>query len=87
MAEGLVLKFAGIGEAEYDAVNAKLDFDPKTGEGDWPPGLLHHAAGASDGGLVVTEIWESRQDQGNFMASQLGPALAGMPEPTARGSK
>ena len=36
MAEGLVLQFAGIGEAEYDAVNAKLDFNPKTGEGDWP---------------------------------------------------
>ena len=73
MAEGLVLQFAGIGEAEYDAVNAKLDFNPKTGEGDWPAGLLDHAAGASDGGWVVTEIWESRQAQGHFMANRLGP--------------
>ncbi|HEX9066655.1 MAG TPA: hypothetical protein VF843_16215 [Streptosporangiaceae bacterium] len=81
MAEGLVLQFAGIGEADYDAVNSRLDFNPRTGEGNWPAGLLHHAAGASDSGWVVTEIWESRQAQGDFMASRLGPALAGMPEP------
>lgn len=81
MADGVVLQFAGVSEAEYDAVNAKLGIDPRTGEGDWPAGLLHHTAGASDGGWVVTEIWESRQAQGEFMSSRLGPALAGMPQP------
>jgi hypothetical protein len=82
MAEGLVLQFAGVGEADYDAVNARLHFNPKTGEGDWPAGLLHHAAGASDGGWVVTEVWESREAQRDFMSSRLGQALGGMPEPS-----
>src|SRR5664280_1113094 len=35
MAAGIILQYPfGIGEAEYDAVNAKLGWIPKTGEGD-----------------------------------------------------
>jgi len=83
MANGLVLQFpVGVGESDYDAVNAKLNFNPRTGEGDWPAGLLSHSAGASeDGGWVVTEVWESKEAQGAFMGSRLGPSLAGLPEP------
>ena len=84
MANGLVLQFpAGTSESDYDAVNAKLNFNPRTGEGDWPAGLMSHSAGASEeGGWVVTEIWESKDAQGAFMGSRLGPALAGLQEPT-----
>ena len=39
MAAGIILRYPfGIGEAEYDAVNAELGWIPKTGEGDRPDG-------------------------------------------------
>ncbi len=77
MAEALILEFTGVGEAEYTAVNKHLGIDMQTGEGDWPAGLLSHAAGAAENGtFVVAEVWSSRADQGAFMQSRLGPALA-----------
>ncbi len=77
MAVGLILEFTGVGEAEYDAVNSKLGVDMRTGTGDWPAGLLMHAAGtAEDGAFVVTEVWSSRADQAAFMQNRLGAALA-----------
>jgi hypothetical protein len=77
MAEVLILKFAGVGQADYDAVNGKLGIDTASGEGDWPEGMLMHAAGtAEDGGFVVTEVWSSREAQAAFMDTRLGAALA-----------
>ena len=77
MAEALILEFAGIGKAEYDAVNGKLGIDMDAGTGDWPAGLLMHAAGTSERGtLVVAEVWDSREAQGAFMHDRLGEALA-----------
>jgi hypothetical protein len=77
MAETLILEFTGLGEADYAAVNRQLGIDMHTGKGNWPPGLLSHAAGmADDGTFIVTEVWSSRADQGTFMQSRLGPALA-----------
>ena len=76
MPAGLVLQFSGTGRAEYEAVNKRLNIDPKTGSGDWPTGLLTHAGGATDdGNLVVIEVWESREAQGRFMQDRLGRAL------------
>jgi hypothetical protein len=77
MPEALILEFTGVGESEYAAVNSHLGIDMKTGKGDWPAGLLAHAAGPTDDGtFLVTEIWSSRADQGAFMDSRLGAALA-----------
>jgi hypothetical protein len=45
MAEALILEFTGVSEAEYAAVNKHLGIDMQTGQGDWPAGLLSHAAG------------------------------------------
>jgi hypothetical protein len=76
MPEEVILEFTGVSEAEYAAVNGQLGIDMRTGKGDWPPGLLSHAAGtADDGTFVVTEVWNSRADQGAFLESRLGPAL------------
>ena len=44
MPEALILEFTGVTEAEYGAVNKHLGIDMHTGQGDWPPGLLAHAA-------------------------------------------
>jgi hypothetical protein len=82
VAAGLVLQFSGVGEPDYDAVNSKLQFNPRTGEGDWPAGLQSHCAGASGNDWVVTEIWESKEAQAAFMRDHLGPALSGMPAPS-----
>jgi hypothetical protein len=82
MAAGLILQFpASVGEQEYDAVNSRLGWNPRTAEGDWPAGLQSHSAGTSDEGWVVTEVWESKDAQAAFMKSRLGPALVGQPEP------
>lgn len=77
MPEVLILEFSGLGETEYAAVNAELGIDMRTGAGDWPDGMLSHAAGAADDGtFLVTEVWSSRADQEKFMQARLGQALA-----------
>ncbi len=76
MAEALILEFAGLNDADYAAVNKNLGIDMETGAGDWPSGMLSHAAGQSDQGtFVVTEVWSSRADQAAFLEGRLGPAL------------
>jgi hypothetical protein len=58
----------------------------QTGQGDWPAGLLSHAAGsADDGTFIVSEVWSSRAAQEAFPGSRLGPALgaAGVSGPPA----
>jgi len=85
MAQGLILEFAGdVGREQYDAVNALLDVNVQTGAGRWPATLLYHAAGAKADGWVVFEVWESQEDQAQFMSERLGPALgqAGLSAPT-----
>ena len=48
--KALILEFQGLGPEQYIAVNDILGIDTETGEGDWPDGLLMHAAGVSDDG-------------------------------------
>jgi len=86
MSELLILEFEGLSDAEYDAVNADLGIDMTSGEGDWPAGLHTHTAGATDGGWIVVEVWETQDDQDEFMKSRLGPALhkAGVTKPPKR---
>jgi hypothetical protein len=44
--------------------------------GNFPEGLVTHAAGRSDRGtFIVTEVRESRAAQEHFMQSRLGAAL------------
>jgi hypothetical protein len=77
MAEALILEFTGIGEEEYNAVNAKLGIDMASGTGDWPEGMLSHAAGRTDSDtFAVIEVWSSRDAQAAFMQTRLGDALA-----------
>ena len=64
MAQGLILEFDEGGEAEYRAVSAHLGIDVETGTGDWPDGLLSHAAGTSSNGTwVVMEVWASARSR------------------------
>jgi hypothetical protein len=84
MAQAMILEFAGVGKADYDAVNGKLGIDTTRRDSDWPKGMVTHAAGPTeDGGWIVIEVWESQAAQGAFMETRLGPALheAGLPAP------
>jgi hypothetical protein len=77
MPEVMILEFSGVTEADYASVNGHLGIDMHTGEGNWPSGLISHAAGLGDDGtFVVTEVWNSRADQAAFLDGRLGPALA-----------
>jgi hypothetical protein len=83
MAYGIVLEFTGVEQEQYDAVNGKLGIDMKSGRGDWPAGLVSHAAGPTGDGWIVTEVWESKVLQQAFMSARLAAALAaaGVPAP------
>ena len=76
MAEVIILEFEGLGADEYQRVNEALGIDMDTGEGDWPEGLISHEAAGSADGLVVFEIWDSRESQEEFMSGRLAAALA-----------
>ena len=68
----------GIGQAQYEAVNEKLN-----AQGDPPAGLIFHAAGqGEDGQWRIVEAWESREQFDRFNKERLTPAIAevtGMP--------
>jgi hypothetical protein len=87
MSELLILEFEGFGAKEYEQVNALLGIDQDTGDGDWPAGLHTHLAGPTEGGgWLVVEVWETQEDQEEFMNTRLGPALgqAGVTGPPKR---
>ena len=83
MSDALIFEFSGVNSDLYHQVNQVLQFDPATGEGDWPDGLVSHTGAESGDTLLVFEVWESQAAQEAFMASRLGPALGqvGVPEP------
>jgi|tagenome__1003787_1003787.scaffolds.fasta_scaffold20948735_2 hypothetical protein len=86
MAVGLVLEFTGQTREQYETVGRHLGIDLLGGVGDWPDGLLSHAAGAGDSGWSVMEVWASRADQERFLEGRLRAALdkAGVQGPPAR---
>jgi len=55
MAVGIRIKFAGLTQEQFDAVNTHVDPDNNP-----PKGLLFHASGPIDGGWGVIDFWESR---------------------------
>jgi hypothetical protein len=82
MAEAVIFEFSELTPDQYRAINSQLGLDAATGEGDWPSGLLSHTGGATEGGgLVVFEVWDSRESEAAFMQSRLGPAFAGTGAP------
>jgi hypothetical protein len=84
MAEGLIIEFEGATRELYDGVNAIVQVETTNPNATgWPSGLAFHAAGETQTGAIVFEVWDSRADQERFMADRLGPALqqAGAPAP------
>ncbi len=86
MAELFVLEFDGFDNGDYEKVNELLGIDMNSGEGDWPAGVVSHAAGKTANGWTVVEVWESREAQEKFMNERLGKALqqAGVDRPPTK---
>ncbi len=84
MADAIIWEFDGMSRDDYDAVNEKLGIDPDGGG--WPDGLISHTGAAKPDGLVVFEVWESRDAQDRFLNDRLRPALeaAGVTTPPTR---
>jgi quinol monooxygenase YgiN len=80
-----ILEFNGVSVEQYHEVDGYLGIDVRTGEGDWPAGLMSHVGSMGDhDNFVVFEVWDSKDAQQAFMESRLGAALAkaSVPEPT-----
>ena len=76
MPSQIILEFEHVTKKEYDAVNGALGIDMESGKGDWPDGLITHAAGLGDHGrFVVTEVWDTPEHQARFMEGRLAEAL------------
>lgn len=70
MAIGIISEGVGVTQAQYDQV-----LDQVMPNKQMPPGMLYHAAGPSEGGHCVVEVWESQEAAQQFFEQTLGPAL------------
>ena len=82
MAVCLVIDIPGGQLDQYDAVMRKLgESGGVLGEGQ-----TFHAAGPTDDGFTVIDVWNSREDFERFLQGRLGEAIqeAGAPQPQIR---
>lgn len=80
MPVAVVLDFEGGTLEQYDEVIAKMGFRPG---GPGGPGGLFHWVTATDNGIRVTDVWQSREQFQRFADEKIGPltAEAGIPSP------
>jgi hypothetical protein len=83
MAVGVVMDFEGGTLDQYDQVVQKMGLTPG---GPTPPGALFHWVTATDNGVRVTDVWESREQFEQFAQEKIGPYSAEVglsaPQPT-----
>ena len=65
MAVGAVFLGKGVTQEQYEQVLHRVAPDNRL-----TPGLLYHAAGMTEEGLCVTEIWESQEAINQFFSKQ-----------------
>jgi heme-degrading monooxygenase HmoA len=70
MAVGVVFQGTGVSQDQYQQV-----FDQVAPDGQLQPGMLYHAAGMGEAGMVVVEVWESQEAAKRFFDEKLGQAL------------
>jgi hypothetical protein len=80
MAVAVVLDFEGATLDQYDQVVEKMGLSPG---GPSPPGALFHWVTATDDGIRVTDVWESRERFQRFADEEIGPTTqaVGIPAP------
>ncbi|WP_427133882.1 hypothetical protein [Pseudarthrobacter sp. S9] len=80
MPVAVIMEFNGATLAQYDQVIVKMGLTPG---GPAPAGALGHWVAATDNGILVTDLWQSREIYDAFAKDQIGPYAAevGIPEP------
>ena len=43
--------------------------------GGLPAGQIYHVAGATDGGILISAVWESKDDSDRFVSDTLLPSM------------
>jgi hypothetical protein len=78
MPVAFIMDFVGATSEQYDAVIADMQLGGRT-----PDGALYHAAGATEAGWRVVDVWETDEAFQDFAARQIGPITQahGLPEP------
>jgi hypothetical protein len=81
MAVGVVLEIKGGTLEQYEQVLTKMGLNPG---GTTPPGGKFHWAAKTDDGLLIVDVWETREAFDAFAEEKIGPISAevGMPAPT-----
>lgn len=84
MAIAAILDFNGATLDQYDQVIEKMGFTPG---GKGAPGGLFHWVAATDDGIRVVDVWETREQFERFADEQIGPytqevGIPGPPEVT-----
>jgi len=70
MAVSVVTRYPALSAATYDQVVASLDLDANP-----PAGAILHVAGGDEGGVVISEIWQTEQTFQAFYDYRFKPAL------------
>ena len=80
MAIAVQLDFAGATLDQYDEICKMMGLTPK---GPGPTGAISHFATATDGGIRVVDVWQTREQFDSFAQEQIGPlsAKAGITNP------
>jgi len=73
MAVAVVMDFNGATLEQYDQVIDKMNLTPGR---QGPPGALFHWCAATDGGIRVTDVWQTREQFDAFAKEQIGPLTA-----------
>jgi len=55
----------------YDAINTEMGVT----SGNLPRGLIAHYAAPTENGMLIFDVWESKEEFEDFAASMLGPAM------------
>jgi hypothetical protein len=73
MAVAVILDFEDTSLEQYDQVVQKMGFSPG---GAGAPGGIFHWVTQTNGGIRVTDVWESKETFEQFAESTIGPLTA-----------
>jgi hypothetical protein len=64
------MRWLGVTQEQYDAARETVHW-----EGDVPEGAIYHVASFDDGGIYVTDVWETAEHFQRFVESRLMPGV------------
>jgi hypothetical protein len=70
MAVGVQLEFKGASLDQYDEIVKRMGFTPG---GKGAPGGMFHWVTKTDGGIRVTDVWDSKEAFEKFAQEKIGP--------------